>query len=135
MLLVLSKSAPLSVNWDHRNHHQSKTESVNSTNLNLLFRWGYIEFGGCLCSMDEILICFSFVFDRWTTTPMPHSKPTDSFIAIGCTIPVSPCYSETCCTALATWGLPRTMAVHAISSGVHAVRSMWTSRLTPLTRP
>jgi hypothetical protein len=56
--------------------------------------------------MEEMLICFFFVFDRWMTPPTPSSKPTDGFVAIGCTVPVFlPC-SRTCCTALATRGLP-----------------------------
>jgi hypothetical protein len=32
-------------------------------------------------------------------------------------------------------GFPRTMAVRTVSSGWGAARSMWTFRLTPLTRP
>jgi hypothetical protein len=43
----------------------------------------------CLYSMDEMLIHFSFVFDRWTTTLTPPSELTDGFVAMGCTVPVS----------------------------------------------
>jgi hypothetical protein len=41
VLLVFSESAPISVDWDHRNRHQSKTEYVDSTNPNLLFLLGF----------------------------------------------------------------------------------------------
>jgi hypothetical protein len=45
-----------------------------------------------------------------------------------------PCF-RTCCTASATRVFPRTVAVHTISSGWGAARSMWTFRLTPPTQP
>jgi hypothetical protein len=50
----------------------------------------------CLYSLDEMLIRFSLVFDRWMTMPTPPSELTDGFIATGC------------CTVSATRGLPRT---------------------------
>jgi hypothetical protein len=53
----------------------------------------------------------------------------------GCTALIFPPCSEMCCTVLATWGLPRTVVTRTISSGLDAARSMWTSWLTPLTRP
>jgi hypothetical protein len=88
----------------------------------------------CLYLMDEMLIRFSLVFDRWTTTPMPPSEPTDGSVVMGCTAPVfPPCYG-TCCTALATRGFSHTVVVCIISSRWGAARSMWTFRLTPLTR-
>jgi hypothetical protein len=45
--------------------------------------------------MDEMLICFSFIFDRWMTIPMPPSEPTDGSVAMGCTTPIFPPYSGT----------------------------------------
>jgi hypothetical protein len=74
-----------------------------------------------------MLTHFSFVFDRWTTTPTPPSEPTDGLIVTSCTIPTSlPCFG-TCSTSLATRRLPHTVATHTVSSGMHALRSMWTS--------
>jgi hypothetical protein len=89
----------------------------------------------CLHSMDEMLIRFSLVFDRWMTTPTPPLEPTDGSVVTGCTAPsFLPCFG-TCCTASATLVFPRTVAVCTVSSGWGAARSMWTFRLTPPTRP
>jgi hypothetical protein len=76
--------------------------------------------------MDEILIRFSFVFDRWMTIPKPPWEPTDGSIATGCTTPGFLPYSGTCCTASATQDFPRTMAARTVNSGWDAARSMWT---------
>jgi hypothetical protein len=92
------------------------------------------DFVCCPCSMDEMLICFSLVFNRWTTTPMPPSEMTDGSVVSGYTAPVFPPCSGMYCTALATQEFPLTMAAHTVSSGWGATRSMWTFRLTPLTR-
>jgi hypothetical protein len=81
--------------------------------------------------MDEMLIHFSLVFDRWTTTPMPPLESTDDSVVMGCTALVFPPCSGTCCTTLATQGLPRTMVTRTVSLGVDAVRSTWASWLTP----
>jgi hypothetical protein len=35
--------------------------------------------------MDEMLIRFSLVFDRWMTTPMSPLEPTDGSVVTGCT--------------------------------------------------
>ena len=43
----------------------------------------------CLCSMDEILIRFSLVFDRWMITPTPPLEPMDGSVVMGCTAQVS----------------------------------------------
>jgi hypothetical protein len=67
--------------------------------------------------MDEMLILFSLVFDRWTTTPTPPMEPTDDSVVTGYTAPGFPPCSETCCTVLATWGCPRIAAAHTVSSG------------------
>jgi hypothetical protein len=67
--------------------------------------------------MDEMLIRFSLVFDRWMTTPTPPLEPTDGSVAMGYTTPVFPPYSGMCCTTLATWGLPRTVAARTFSLG------------------
>jgi hypothetical protein len=37
--------------------------------------------------MDEMLICFFLVFDRWMTTPTPTSGPMDGSVVTGCTVP------------------------------------------------
>jgi hypothetical protein len=39
--------------------------------------------------MDEMLIRFSLVFDRWMTTPTPPLEPTDGSVVMGCTAQVS----------------------------------------------
>jgi hypothetical protein len=39
--------------------------------------------------MDEILIRFSPVLDRWMTTPTPPLELTDGSVAMGCTAPGS----------------------------------------------
>jgi hypothetical protein len=48
--------------------------------------------------------------------------------------PSFPTLLRTCCTDLVTRGFPRTMVALTVSSGWGAVWSMWTFRLTPLTR-
>jgi hypothetical protein len=81
-----------------------------------------------------MLIHFSFVFDRWTMTPMPPSEPTDGTVAMGCTVPgFWPC-SGACYTISVTRGLPRTIVARTVSLDVDAARSTWTFRLTPPTR-
>jgi hypothetical protein len=84
--------------------------------------------------MDEMLIHFSFVFDRWISTPTPPTKTMDGSVVTGCTAPAFPPYSRTCCTALVTQGLPHTMVARTVSSSMGTARSTWTFRLTPLTR-
>jgi hypothetical protein len=96
---MLPDSAPFSANRVLRDFHQSKTEPE------LTFCCHRDLFGVlvcCLCSMDEMLIRFSLVFDRWTTTHMPPSEPTDGSVVTGCTAPIFPPCSGTCCTVLAT---------------------------------
>jgi hypothetical protein len=116
-------SAPISVSRVLRDRSRSKSESELTFCRGGLLR----DLVCCLCSMDEMLIRFSFVFDRWTTTPTPPSKPTDGSIMMGCTIPgLRPC-SETCYTVSVTRGLPHTTVTHTISSDVDASRSTWTS--------
>jgi hypothetical protein len=88
----------------------------------------------CLYSIDEMLIRFSLVFDRWTTTPTLSSEPADGFIATGCTVLASLPYSGTCCATLSIRGPPRTVAAHTVRSGVDAMWSTWMFRLTPLIR-
>jgi hypothetical protein len=39
----------------------------------------------CLCSMDEMLIRFSLVSDRWMTIPTPPLEPMNDSAATGCT--------------------------------------------------
>jgi hypothetical protein len=86
----------------------AETESA----LTFCCRRGYFGVLVCfLCSMDEMLIRFSLVFDRWMTTPMAPLEPTDGSLVTGCTaLGFPPCF-RTCCTALATRGFPRTVAV------------------------
>jgi hypothetical protein len=80
------------------------------------------------------MIHFFLVVDRWTTTHMPLSGPTDGSVAMGCTVlAFRPC-SGTCFTVSATQGLPSTVVARTMSSDMDAVRSMWTSRLTLPTR-
>jgi hypothetical protein len=109
----------------------------NRSGVNVLLS-SWFNFGVlvcCLCSMDEMLIHFSLVFDRWTTTPTPPLEPTDGSVVTGCTAPgFLPCF-RTCCTASATRGFPHIVAVRTVSSGWGAERSMWTFRRTPPTRP
>jgi hypothetical protein len=74
--------APFLVSSVLQDCSQSKTESE----LTFCCRCGL--FGVlicCLYSMDEMLIHFSLVFDRWTTTPMPPSEPTNGSVVMGCT--------------------------------------------------
>jgi hypothetical protein len=68
-----------------QDHHRSKSESELTFSHGGLF--GILVY--CLYSMDEILIRFSLIFDRWTTTPTPPSELTNHFIVMGCTVPVS----------------------------------------------
>jgi hypothetical protein len=89
----------------------------------------------CICSMDEMLIRFSLVFDRWMTTPTPPLEPMNGSVVMGCTAPGFPPCFGTCCTASAIRVFPRTVAVRTVSSGWGAARSMWTFWLTPLTQP
>jgi hypothetical protein len=126
ILCVSSDSALNSASRVLRDHRQPKLESE------LMFCGG--SFGVlvcCLYLMDEMLIHFSLVFDRWTTTPMPLSEPTDGTVVTGCTALAFPPCSGMCCTTLATREIPRTMVTHTVSSGMDATRSTWTSRLTP----
>jgi hypothetical protein len=132
ILCAFSNSVPVSVSRVLRDCCQLKTESE------LTFAVVMVYFGVlvcCLYSMDEMLIRFSLLFDRWMTTPTPPLEPTDSSIVMGCNASGFPPYSGTCCTALATRGFPCTMAAHTISSGWGVARSMWTFWLTPSTRP
>jgi hypothetical protein len=76
--------------------------------------------------MDEMLIHFSLVFDRWMTTPTPPLEPMDGSIVTDCTAPGFPPCSGTCCTDSATRGSPRTMAARTVSLGWGAARSMTT---------
>jgi hypothetical protein len=89
----------------------------------------------CLCSMDEMLIRFSLVFDRWMTTPMPPLEPTDGSVVTDCIAPGFPPCSGMCCTASATRVFLRTVAACTVSLGWGTARSKWTFWLTPLTRP
>jgi hypothetical protein len=73
--------------------------------------------GCCLCSIDEMLIHFSLVSDRWMTTHTPPLELMGGSVVTGCTAPGFPPCSGTCCTASATRGFPRTMAAHTVSSG------------------
>jgi hypothetical protein len=81
--------------------------------------------------MDEMLIHFSLVFDRWMTTPTSPLELMNGSVATGCTAPSFPPCSGTCCTASATQDFPHTVAAHTISSGWSAARSMWTFQRTP----
>jgi hypothetical protein len=132
VLCAFPNSVPVLVSRVSRDCRLSKT------NLSYHFAVVVVYFGVlvcCLCSMDEMLIHFSLVFDRWMTTSMPPLEPTDGSVVIGCTAPgFLPC-SRTCCTASATRGFPRIAAARTISSGWGAARSMWTFRLTPPNRP
>jgi hypothetical protein len=131
ILCIFPDSAPYSISRVLQDRCQSKSES------GLTFCHGGL-FGVlicCLCSMDEILICFSLIFDRWMTTTTPPSEPMDGSVAMGCTTLVFPPCSGTCCTALATRGLPRTVVAHTVNLGVDDASSTWTSRLTPPTQP
>jgi hypothetical protein len=87
-------------------------------------------FGVLVCChylMDEMLIHFSLVFDRWMTTPMPPSAPMDGPVVTGCTTSIfSPC-SGTCYTILATRRPPYTMVVCTISLVLGTARSMCTT--------
>jgi hypothetical protein len=123
ILFISHDSAPISVSMVLQDRHRSESESELTFYRGGLF--GVLVC--CLGSMDEILISFSFVLNRWMTTPMPFSEPTDGTIAMGCTVPgLRPC-SRTCCTISVTWGLPRTVAVRTISSGVDTLGSTCTS--------
>jgi hypothetical protein len=119
ILFTFPDSTPYSVSRVLRDHRQSKSESELTFCCGGLFR----VLVCCLYLMDEMLIRFSLVFDRWTTTPMPPSEPMDGSIAMGCTAPTFPPCSRMCCTTLATRGLPRTVVARTISSGVDTARS------------
>jgi hypothetical protein len=107
ILCTFPDFAPVSFRRVLRDRRQLETES----DLKFCCRRGY--FGVlvcCLCSMDEILIRYSLVFDRWMTTPTPPFEPIDGSVAMGCTALGFPPCSETCCTILATRGFPCTVA-------------------------
>jgi hypothetical protein len=89
----------------------------------------------CICSMDGMLILFSLVFDRWTTTRTPPSELTDGSVVTGCTASVFPTCSGTCYTALATRRSPHVVTARTTSSCLGAARFIWTFRLIALTRP
>jgi hypothetical protein len=131
MLCIFPDSTQFPVSRVLRGRYQSKIESE----LTFCCRRGL--FGVlvcCLCSMDEMLIRFSLIFYRWMTTPMPSLEPTDGSVVMGCTAPVFPPCSGTCCTALSTRGFLRTVTTRTVSSGLGAERSMWIFWLTPLTQ-
>jgi hypothetical protein len=124
---IFSDCAPFSVSRVLRDRRQSKTESELTFAVVV-----YLEFWVCcLCSMDEVLIHFSLVFDRWTTIPTPPLELTDGSVVTSCTAPIFPPCSGACCTILATQGPPHTMVIRIVSSGLGDAGSMWTSRLTP----
>jgi hypothetical protein len=130
ILCISPDSTPNSVSKVLRDHRRSESESELTFCHGGLFR----VLVCCLCSMDEMLICCSLVFDRWMITPTPPSEPTDGTVATGCTVPASRPCSGRCCTVFATRGLMRTMVAHTVNSSVDAARSTWTSWLTPPTR-
>jgi hypothetical protein len=114
MLSTFLDSAPFSVSRVLQDHCQSKSEFE----LTFCCRRGL--FGVlvcCLCSIDEMLIHFSLVFDRWMITPTPSSEPADGSVVTGCTALVFPPCSGTCYTILATRRPPHTVAARTISSG------------------
>jgi hypothetical protein len=99
VLCVFSDSVPVSVSRVLRDHCQWETES-ESTFVVVMVYFGVLVY--CLCSTDEILICFSLVFDRWMTTPMSPLEPMDGSVLAGCTTPgFPPCFGM-CCTASVT---------------------------------
>jgi hypothetical protein len=57
------------------------------------------------------------------TTPTPPLEPTDGSIVTGCTAPGFPPCSGMCCTASATRGFLRTVAIRTVSLGWGAARS------------
>jgi hypothetical protein len=131
ILCIFPNSTPCSISKVLRDRRRLKSES------RLLFCRGGL-FGVlvcCLYLMDEMLIHFSLVFDRWMTTPMPPSEPTDGSVATGCTTLTFPPCSGTCYAALARQGLLHIVVARTISSGLGAARSTWTSWFTPPTRP
>jgi hypothetical protein len=78
-----------------------------------------------LCSMDEILIHFSIVFDIWMTTPTPPWEPMDGSVVTDCTAPGFSACSGTCCTASATRGFPCTVVTpHVSKSHVYETLSV-----------
>jgi hypothetical protein len=88
----------------------------------------------CLSSMDEMLIRFSLVFDIWMTTPTPPSELTDGSTTTGCTA----WFPTFLWDVLHRFGYTGTHAYRGrpyCQFGLGDVRSTWTSRLTPLTRP
>jgi hypothetical protein len=132
ILCICPDSAPCSISRVLRDHRQLKK---SESELICCHRGLFGVLVCSLYSMDEMLICFSFGFDRWTTTPMPPSEPTDGSVVTGWTAPVFPPCSEMCYTALAMRGLPRTVVARTVSLGLGTTRSMCTFQLTPLTRP
>jgi hypothetical protein len=132
VLCAFPDSIPVSVSrflWDL---FQLKIES-ESTFAVVVVYFGVLVC--CLCSIDEILIRFSLIFDRWMTTPTPPLEPIDGSVAMGCTTLGFPLCSRTCCTALATRGFSCITVACTISLGWGDARSMWTFWLTPPTRP
>jgi hypothetical protein len=84
VLCAFPDSVPVLVSRVLRDRCQLKTESE------LTFAIVVVYFGVLvcsLCSMDEMLIRFSLVCDRWMTTPMPHFEPMDGSVMTGCTAP------------------------------------------------
>jgi hypothetical protein len=78
ILCISSDSAPISVSRVLRDLGRSESESeLTFYRAGLL---GVLVY--CLCSMDEMLIRFSFVFDRWMTTSTPPSKSMDGTVAL-----------------------------------------------------
>jgi hypothetical protein len=131
ILCIFPDSAPCSISRVLRDRRRLKSES------GLLFCCGGL-FGVLVCCiylMDEMLIHFSHVFDRWTTTPTPPLEPMDGSVVTGCTTLTFPPCSGTCYTALARRGLLHIVVARTISSGLGTARSTWTSWLTPPTRP
>jgi hypothetical protein len=85
MLVVFPESTPISINRNERNRCRSETEFCQQYNLSFFLVGGYIDL--VVASMQEMLIRFSFIFNRWTTTPTPPLELTDGFVATGCTVP------------------------------------------------
>jgi hypothetical protein len=132
LLCAFPNSIPVPVSGVLRDCHRLKTESELTFCCRRGLFWSLVC---CLCSMDEMLIRFFLVFDRWMTTPTPPLEPTDGSVVTGCTAPGFPPCSRTCCTTSATWGSLHTMAARTISLGWGAARYMWTFRLTPPIQP
>jgi hypothetical protein len=84
MFCIFPDSAPFLVSRVLRDLRQSESEYELMFCCDGLF--GVLVC--CLCSMDEMLIRFSLVFDRWMTILTSHLEPTDGSVAMGCTAPV-----------------------------------------------